>query len=146
MNLPKPFNEYIKEGIVKKQSPDVLRAKSLIKEAEKSYEFIKDIKEKIGINKNNTNTIIKDAYDIIIELIRAKMLKAGFKSSGIGAHEAEVSYLRELGFKDTEIEFTNQLRYFRNGILYYGKSFDIDYVNKVLDFLNKVYRLLSGLE
>lgn len=81
-----------------------------------------------------------------MELIRAKMLKAGFKSSGIGAHEAEVSYLRELGFKDTEIEFTNQLRYFRNGILYYGKSFDIDYVNKVLDFLNKVYRLLSGLE
>ena len=39
--------------------------------------------------------------------------------------------------------FTNDLRYFRNGILYYGKSFDKEYGEKVLDFLNKTYPKLK---
>lgn len=33
-----------------------------------------------------------------MELIRAKLLRDGFKSGGAYAHEAEVAYLRNMGF------------------------------------------------
>lgn len=136
----KLFEEYLREGIVKKQTSDLSRAKSLIKEAEESYNILTWIIEKIGLNDKNANYIIKNCYDIIMELIRARMFLDGFSSSGIGAHESEVSYLKEIGFKDTEVEFVDQLRYFRNGILYYGKSFDKGYAKKVLVFLDKIYK------
>jgi hypothetical protein len=32
----------------------------------------------------------------------------------------------------------NQLRYFRNGIKYYGKIFDEDYAKKVYNFMKKI--------
>ena len=74
--------------------------------------------------------------------IRANMLKKGLKASGYGAHEAEVYYLQKVGFSQNEIEFADQLRYFRNGIEYYGKSFDETYAKQVLDFLKKIRRKL----
>lgn len=138
MRPPNEFKEYVKNKIVVKKSPDHSRAKSLIKEAKKSLSYLKEVEKKIGITDQNANNIIKDAYDIIMEITRAKMLESGFNSSGIGAHEAEVAYLRELGFSETKVKFCNQIRYFRNGMLYYGKSFDKDYAEKVVAFLEEL--------
>jgi hypothetical protein len=39
----------------------------------------------------------------------------------------------------------NSLRYFRNGILYYGERFDAEYAKKVLGFLEKVYPRLKKM-
>ncbi len=143
MKLPKPFREYEKEGIIRKGSPDKSRSEFLANEAGNSFEGLKERIDKIGINDKNSNSIIKDCYDIMMELIRAKMLIKGYKSSGLYAHEAEVSYSKELGFSDIEISFLNELRYFRNGITYYGKILDKEYAEKVLEFLNKVRKKLS---
>jgi len=83
----------------------------------------------------------------MMELIRAKMLLEGYKASGISAHEAEVSYLRKLGFSEADVRFANDLRYFRNGIIYYGKIFDSDYAKKTISFLESVFpKLLGHLE
>ena len=139
----KAFDEYVKEGTARKQSPDKLRAKFLISESESSYKILITFIEKMGLNDDNANHIIKNAYDIIMELIRAKMYIDGFATTGKGAHEAEVSYLAEIGFSDKDIDFANDLRYFRNGIMYYGKKFDKTYAKKVLVFLKKVYPLLK---
>ena len=54
-----------------------------------------------------------------MEIIRAKMLLRGYNASGYGAHEAEVSYLRNLDFNETDVQFLDQMRYFRNGMLYF---------------------------
>lgn len=137
------FEDYLKQGIVKKQSPDRLRAISLIKETEKSYDSLMEIEKKIGINERNANHIIKNAYDIIMELVRAQMFIQGYSSVGKGAHEAEVSYLRKLNFPEHEVQFVNQLRYFRNGITYYGKQFDKEYAERVLNFLKKILAKLK---
>jgi len=141
----KNFDEFIKEGIVKKQSPNKPRAVSLLKESENSYKVLGEFVRKLGLNDTNANNIIKSAYDIIMELVRAKMLLNGLNSSGQGSHEAEVAYLRELRFSETEIYFANQLRYFRNGITYYGRSFDADYAKKVIEFLDKIYKRLQNV-
>ena len=141
----KKFDDYIKEGTAKKQSPDRMRAKSLATESEVSYKVLLSFIEKMDVDDNNANHVIKNAYDIIMELIRAKMYIDGFATTGKGAHEAEVSYLNKIGFSNRDMDFANDLRFFRNGIMYYGKKFDKSYAEKVLKFLKRIYPLLRQM-
>jgi shikimate kinase len=135
MKLPKEFENYVREGVIRKTASDKPRAEFLIKESQISLEGLRERINIIGINDRNANSIIKDSYDIIMEVIRAKLLLAGYSSSGSYAHEGEISYLKELGFPDIEISFLNELRYFRNGVMYYGKILDKEYAQKVFSFL-----------
>lgn len=139
------FEEFIKDKIVRKNFPDKSRASYLQENSTKTFCFLKELITKIGINEFNISTILKESHDVILELIRAKMLIDGFSASGTGAHEAEVSYLRNLNFNESEVHFTNQLRYFRNGIIYYGKQFDKEYAQKVYNFLMSIYPKLKRL-
>ena len=141
----KTFDEFLEKGIMKKRTPDLARANSLLKEAKKRKKFLHELFKKIGLNDENANYFVENSYDTLIGLIRAKLLIQGFYASGEGAHEAEVSFMRNLGFPEKEARFMNDLRYFRNGILYYGKDFDASYGNKVLDFLNRLYPKLMKL-
>ena len=143
MKAIKSFEEFIEQGIVKKQSPDRSRAEFLFKEAERGYNYLLELINKIGINENNANDFVKNCYDIIMEVIRAKMLLAGYNASGHGAHESEVSYLRRLGFKEKDIQFADQMRFFRNGMLYYGTALDKEYAEKVVEFTKKIYSALK---
>ena len=97
----------------------------------------------MGVNDNNANSIVKDCYDIIMELVRAKLLLTGYSSAGQFAHEAEVSYLKKLGFSDNEVSFLNDLRYFRNSVVYYGKILGIEYADQVVKFTRKIYPKLK---
>ena len=141
----KTFDEYMKEGAAKKQSPDRMRARSLIAESEGSHRILLSFIKEMGLDDNNANHVIKNAYDIIMELVRAKMLSDGFSTTGKGAHEAEVSYMAEIGFSNRDVNFANDLRYFRNGIMYYGKKFDKVYAEKVLEFLKRICPLLKKM-
>lgn len=143
MRAIKNFAEFVRNGTVKKQAPDVSRAEFLRKESEKSKEFLDKLIKEFSITDENANSIIKLCYDIIMELIRAKMLTQGFNASGHGAHEAEISYLKELKISEKEIIFADELRYYRNGIVYYGKILDKEYAEKVVNFLNKMYAQLT---
>ncbi len=138
MNMPNDLEHYIQKGIVQKITPDVSRAKFLFSEANTCLEGLKERIKLIGINNKNSNSIIKDCYDIMIELIRAKFLLDGYSASGNFAHEAEISYLKKLEFSENEILFLNELRYFRNSITYYGKLLNKEYAEKVYFFLNKI--------
>ncbi len=80
-----------------------------------------------------------------MELIRAKMFSDGFAATGKGAHEAEVSYMAKIGFGSNDVEFANDLRWFRNGIMYYSKKLGKSYAKKVLDFLERIYPLLKRM-
>lgn len=135
----KKFEEFIYEGIVKKQSPDLSRANFLDSESEKQYKFILKLVESFGITEENANSLIKLSYDVIMGKIRAKMLSQGYGSIGYGAHEAEVSFLRVLGFKENLVQFSDQLRYSRNGIMYYGKILNAVYAKEVFEFLKNIY-------
>jgi hypothetical protein len=143
MKLPKEFESYLKEGIIKKVSPDKSRAEFLIEESNVSLEGLNERIKLIGINNKNANSIIKDCYDIIMELIRAKLFLGGYSSSGSYAHEAEVAYLYELKFEEKNILFLNELRYFRNSIMYYGKILDKEYAEKVYTFLINMLKKLK---
>jgi len=145
MKLMKSFEEFIRMRIVKKQTPDIPRARFLVKESENSYNNLLEMIDKLNINDNNANIFVKSCYDILMELIRAKMLLDGYSASGFGAHEAEISYMRILGFDEKNVQFLDQIRYFRNGIVYYGTALDKEYAEKVLNFINKIYPKLTKL-
>ncbi len=144
MRAIKSFDEFIENGTIKKISFDKERAKSLILEAERKFNSLQEMIKKIRISDDNSNDYIEYCYNIIMLLIRAKMFGAGYTSSGQGAHEAEVSFTRGLGFTESQIQFLDQLRFFRNGILYYGKRFDKEYAEKVIDFTKKTYEKLKS--
>jgi hypothetical protein len=137
MSFLKSFELFVREGVVKKQSPDAERASSLIKEAEDKKSFFDRVIKTFSIKNTNSNYILETSYDILIELVRAKLFLEGFNSSN--SHEAEVSYMRNLNFNEEEVQFMNSLRYYRNGIKYYGRVFDKEYALKVYEFLIKLY-------
>ena len=143
MKAIKTFDEFLREKIVKKQSIDRSRAEFLIKESENSYTNLLEKIQKIKISDVNANDFVKSCYDILMELIRAKMLLNGYNASGFGAHEAEVSYMRVLGFDENDVQFADQIRLFRNGMLYYGTTIDKDYAEKVIEFTKKIYKKLK---
>jgi|SRR3989338_7757228 len=142
MRAIKKFGEFIKDKIVKRQSIDKSRAEFLVKESHNSYNNLLEKIQKIELSDNNANDFVKSCYDIIMEIIRAKMLLEGYNASGFGAHEAEVSYMRILGFYENDVQFADQIRFFRNGMLYYGTILDKEYAEKVIDFTKRIYHKL----
>lgn len=145
MRAIRKFDEFVKENIVKKQGIDWSRAEFLIKESENSYDNLLEMLEKIELDDKNANTFVKSCYDILMELVRAKMLLKGYNASGFGAHEAEVSYMRVLGFDEKDVQFANQMRFFRNGMLYYGTAIDKIYAEKVIGFTKRLYTKLKEI-
>ena len=143
MRSVKFFEEFIDDGIIKKVSVDKERAKSLILESERKMKSLNENIDKIGIKDDNANDYVEYCYDILMFLIRARLYSLGYSSRGQGAHEAEVSFARNMGFSETEVQFLNQLRYFRNGILYYGTRLDKEYAEKVLEFTKINYLKLK---
>ncbi len=148
--MKKSFHDFIKEGIIKKITPNKERAKSLVDESERKTHSLNEQIEKIGVKNENANDYVEYCYDIIMYLIRAKLFTEGYSSSGYGAHEAEVSYLEVLGFDESDVQFTDQMRYFRNGVLYYGTSLDAEYAKKCIEFsraiCNKLRQILSTVQ
>ena len=145
MRYLRSFGEFIKEGVVKKVRKDRERAKNLMLESERKLHSLNENLEKIGVKDSNANDYVEYCYDILLHLVRARLYSRGYSGSGQGAHEAEVSYARNLGFTEREVRFLDQLRYFRNGILYYGTRLDKEYAEKVIEFTMKNYPRLRKL-
>ena len=127
------FREFLEQGLVKKRRADEARARNLLDGAERR----KKVMEKyLPLNAETAVKIIEESYDIIREILEAKLSCDGYKSY---SHEAVISYLTELGFSKDEVLFVDRLREIRNGTKYYGKEVGEEYAKMVRDFLNKIY-------
>lgn len=144
MKVVKNFEEFIEEGIVRRITPDKQRAQDLALEAVRKYALLKRMLKLMKVDDENANDYIESCYNIIMLLIRKSMLNEGYSSSGQGAHEAEVAFCRIMDLNESQIILLDQLRYFRNGILYYGKRFDAEYANKIIGFTNQIFRKLNN--
>jgi len=145
MRILKAFNEYLKEGIAKKVTADYERAKNLQAESGRKNKSLKERIEKIGVKNENANDYVECCYDIIMYLLRAKMYIDGYTTGGKGAHEAEVAYMRMLGFDEKDVRLMDELRYFRNGIMYYGSAMDKEYAEKVIAFTKRLVPKLDRI-
>ncbi|MFA6461135.1 MAG: hypothetical protein WCV90_02625 [Candidatus Woesearchaeota archaeon] len=141
----KSFEEFVEEGVVKTVTINSERARSLIQESERKLRSLNANLEKVGINVDNASDYVEHCYDLLMFLIRAKLYLVGYSASGQGAHEAEVAYLRNLGINEKEVQFMDQLRYFRNGIIYYGSGLDQEYAEKVINFTKSFHPQLKKI-
>lgn len=132
------FEEYILEEVVRKIPQNKSKAKDLFEESERKEKMLNKIIKMIGMSEENANDILEYCYDIILYLIRSNLYLEGFKSSGEGAHEAEISYLLEMGMSESDSKAVDELRYFRNGIKYYGKRFSKEYALRIVSLMNKI--------
>ena len=145
MKVLKPFGEYLRERIAQRGVVDNNRAQSLLLEAERKWENLHKNVQKVGVDAGNANDYVEYCYDILLFLIRAALYKKGYSCSGLGAHEAEIAFARNLRCSEQEVQFLDELRFFRNGILYYGKRFDAEYAQKVIAFTLKNYGKLKEI-
>ena len=104
----KSFREFLEDGTVRKRSLDRNRAESLVNEVKAKKLFLEIVVKGTPKEKIYPNFIIDSCYDIIIEMVRAKMLLDGYDSD---SHEAEVSYMAVLGFQSGDARFVNELRW-----------------------------------
>jgi hypothetical protein len=137
------FQEYIKKGIVKKQNPNVERALSLLRESKEKKKFLETLLKNVPEQQMNANFIVDYCYDIIMELLRAKMFIEGYNPGN--SHEAEVSYMLTLGFIQADVTFMDEIRYYRNGTKYYGKILNMEYARKVLEFTKTTFPKLKNM-
>ncbi len=110
------FGDFIREGSVRKVSPDKQLAKSLVKIAMLRLKNIGQYK----ITDENSFSIIENCYEAIREMIDALMALKGFKSY---SHEANVEFLRR--FYSINVGYGNinkvdRYRRIRNDIKYEG--------------------------
>jgi len=110
------LEDFIRDGSVRKVSPDRQLAKSLVKIARLRLNNMEQIK----ITDQNSFNAIENCYEAIREMIDALMALKGFKSY---SHEATVIFLKEYYSANTGYAIVNKVdryRKIRNDIKYEG--------------------------
>jgi hypothetical protein len=139
------FKVFLQDNVIQKTSRDRSKANFLLEEALQSYQTLLELIESLPPKDSNANLFVRLCYDILLETIRAKMHLDGYHASGPRAHEAEVSYLKELGFSEKDVRIADKIRFFRNGMLYYGTILDKDYAEIVIEFTKINYQRLVAM-
>ena len=124
-----------------KTSVDKGKSKSLLERAEVTHRRLNET-DKL---KYPSNTL-DDYYDIIHQLMEALTLLEGIKMKGEGAHCELIDYICEKNkISETDREFLQQMRNYRNRISYEGFSVKSGYIERNESRINKIISLLSGL-
>ena len=136
------FENYLKNGTVRKGFADIERAIKLIKDGEKR---IHDI-ELIDINKV-PKFVFENVYDAIRDFLYAILLSDGFKTN---SHEATIAYLLNKGFDVYTVNKLDKFRYKRNGSKYYGEDIEISEAKELklfyFEIKGKIYNLLNKVK
>ena len=120
-----------------------LQEKSKVKKTRSGDRDGRNVKGTQREDEKNAKYIVENIYDILRELIEAKLALNGFKSY---SHEATILFLKKFPeFKESEIRFMDNLRRIRNGIKYYGKDIEINETRKVIDFSRFILPKLKSL-
>lgn len=109
------FEDFIKNGKVRKGEPDIALAKSLVAMSASHFTFISAIK----ITEQNASPVLVNYYESLREICEAICARNGFK---VYSHEAFTNYLKEKLNEERIAETFDRLRKLRNGVNYYGEQ------------------------
>ncbi|HLC87228.1 MAG TPA: hypothetical protein VJH65_03060 [Candidatus Nanoarchaeia archaeon] len=129
------FEDFIKDGKVRKATPDKLMAESIIKNTFDDLKFLDGIK----LNELSKRKIVSNYYDSLRSLLEVISLLKGYK---IYSHEAFTYFLKEkLNQEILSFKF-DRFRKIRNGLIYYGKSIQLeeaeDIVKEIKIFIEEI--------
>lgn len=120
-------------------TPDREKAKSLAKMVEKIEKRIEETdKEKFP------SQVLKDYYTATKQLMEALAASEGVKSSGEGAHKKLINWVaEEYNLKESERQFLQQMRKYRNRITYEGFNIEYGYLERNQDRIENVMEELE---
>ena len=118
---------------VKKISPDINRAESLIETAKERINLVKEINEK------NCNFVFEDYYTSLLELLQAMTFKKGFN---ILNHICLGYYLRDILKREDLYRIFDDIRYKRNSLTYYGSRMDFETAKQAIGKCKKLIKEL----
>lgn len=128
----KEINYYIEKGHIKKKSPDLAEAESLLSKAKRRLKRIKNEK----IENDNADLIFEDIYEVIRESGQSLMSKKGYKPY---SHEATIAFIKEFykEFNEYEINTFDRFRKIRNNSIYRGIILKKEDTKEILQFADK---------
>ncbi len=127
------WNDCVEAHSVKKMSPDIERADSLIKTSEERISVIDRIHEK------NCNFVFEDYYTSMLELLQALVIKKGYS---VLNHLCLGYYLRDVLKKEDVFRIFDDVKYKRNALTYYGNRMDFETakasIEQCKELINKI--------
>ena len=132
------FEDFIKNGKVRKTSFDKGLFHSLIRTSEMDLKYLDSVK----INNFSCRKTMSNYYDVMRSYLEALGLKKGYK---IYSHEAFTFFLKMINEDILAIKF-DRMRKIRNGINYYGEDIAIEEVKEniktIKEIISKIINLL----
>ena len=123
-----PFEYYINEVKVEKQSPNSQKAIALMKKSIRRIEHVKTQ----TLNVEDAEFLFEDIYESIREAGQALMALKGYKPL---SHEAVIAFVRDIYKIDAEkINRFDRYRKIRNKLVYEADKISIDDVKEALQF------------
>lgn len=124
----KPFVYYINENLVRKSSPNISMAKSLLEKAEIRLKRITAGE----LNNEESSLVFEDAYECLREASQSLMELKGYKPY---SHEALVSFIKEQKFlSDESINIIDNYRILRNNSVYKAQKISLEKCKEALEF------------
>ncbi|MBM3303991.1 MAG: hypothetical protein FJY76_02750 [Candidatus Aenigmarchaeota archaeon] len=118
------WDECIRDGWAKASFRDVQRAKSLIGVSSRREKFVK----RSVVDDVSAISLFCDMYESLLGLCQAMAFMEGFN---ILNHVCVTSFLEKQGLPDIARDF-DRFRKLRNGLNYYGRLLDANFVRKTL--------------
>jgi len=130
------FVDFIKENKVRKGSPDIQLARSLVKMSDNHLKSIEEMK----LTDVTSATIMTNYYESLREIVEAIATIDGYR---VYSHEAFTSYLKEKGEDSISIKFDN-FRKIRNSVNYYGRPVEVGITRANIVEIRKIIMELKG--
>lgn len=126
------FDYYLDNNLAKKESLNIVEARSLMEKAEGRLEYSIKIRE---INDNTAPYIFEDIYECIREASQSLMSIKGYKPY---SHEALIPFMKEFfDFSENDLKSFDRYRILRNKAVYRGEKISKESCNEALKFLLK---------
>lgn len=109
------FEDFIKNGKVRRAEPDIALMKSLVQMSANQLAFVTTIQ----ITEQNASPVLVNHYEALRQICEAICAKHGYK---VYSHEAYTNYLKEKLNEERIAEIFDRLRKLGNGINYYGEN------------------------
>lgn len=122
------INDLIRKGLLRKMSPDIMRAKSLF---EASLDNMMAAKE-IPINDKNATLVFREVYESIRQLGDSEWWLLGYETR---SHELSMDILSEMDIKNrVKLKFLDRFRQIRHDANYRGYRINLEQAKEIVAF------------
>ena len=133
------FSVYLRDGSVKKVSPDIIEAKGLLKTGTEDFETIKT---NFQLSESTSSMLFKNIYDAVRSVLQAFLSKQGYEPY---SHEAIIAFNLESGnITNAEAVKLDKFRQLRNDVSYRAARATLSEAKEIQSLAEKLIKNLKN--